>query len=116
MHARSWSSLADLARVLRLRRAPGAPRPPKPGVKTPGVQIPIERLKPDAVFGVPGTPDWLAIDEARLGVEQAEGQRVAASTRRRNTVAATIAVGKRPAPAWPPASAASGCPTAAIRR
>ena len=38
-------------------------RPPKPGVKTPGVKIPIERLKPDAVFSVPGTPDWLAIDE-----------------------------------------------------
>ena len=39
-------------------------RPPRPGVKTPGVRIPIERLKPDAVFPVPGTPDWLAIDEA----------------------------------------------------
>src|SRR5678810_1037150 len=26
-------------------------------------KIPIERLKPDAVFQVGGTPDWLAIDE-----------------------------------------------------
>jgi hypothetical protein len=26
------------------------PRPPKPGVKTPGVKIPIERLQPEAVF------------------------------------------------------------------
>jgi YVTN family beta-propeller protein len=39
-----------------------APRPPKPGVKTPGVKIPIEKLKPEAVYAVPGSPDWLAID------------------------------------------------------
>src|SRR5690349_19181742 len=39
-------------------------RPPRPGVKTPGVKIPIERLKPDAVFTVGGHPDWLAIDES----------------------------------------------------
>jgi hypothetical protein len=26
------------------------PPPPKPGVKTSGVKIPIERLQPDAVF------------------------------------------------------------------
>ena len=38
---------------------PPAPpaRAPRPGVKTPGVKIPIERLKPDAVFQVGGTPD-----------------------------------------------------------
>src|SRR6185295_6785184 len=39
-----------------------APRPPKPGVKTPGVKIPIEKLKPDAIYAVPGSPDWLAVD------------------------------------------------------
>jgi len=39
-------------------------RPPKPGVKTPGVKIPIERLKPDAVFPYPGSPDWIAVDES----------------------------------------------------
>ena len=37
------------------------------------VQIPIMRLKPEAVFEVPGVPDWLAVD-ARVGVEQAERQ------------------------------------------
>ena len=36
---------------------------PKPGVSTPGVRIPMSRLKPDAVFDIGGTPDWLAIDE-----------------------------------------------------
>ena len=39
-------------------------RPPRPGVMTPGVKIPIERLKPEAVYQVGGHPDWLAIDEA----------------------------------------------------
>jgi virginiamycin B lyase len=38
-------------------------RPPRPGVKAPGVKIPIERLKPDAVYAIGGNPDWLAIDE-----------------------------------------------------
>ena len=37
---------------------------PRPGVKTPGVKIPIERLEASAVFEVPGSPDWIAIDEA----------------------------------------------------
>jgi len=36
----------------------------KPGVKTPGVQIPMAALKPDAVFEVPGAPDWIAVDES----------------------------------------------------
>src|SRR5258707_12051391 len=42
---------------------PRPPRPEKPGVKTPGVQIPVAQLKPEAVYEVPGSPDWLAIDE-----------------------------------------------------
>jgi virginiamycin B lyase len=42
---------------------PPAP-PPRPGVKTAGVKIPIDKLKPDAVFQVGGRPDWLAVDEA----------------------------------------------------
>ena len=39
-----------------------APRK-RPGVNDPSVRIPIERLKPDQVFDVPGAPDWMAIDE-----------------------------------------------------
>ncbi len=38
-------------------------RPKKPGVTTPGVQIPMTRLKPEAEFAVGGSPDWIAIDE-----------------------------------------------------
>jgi streptogramin lyase len=38
--------------------------PPKPGVKTPGVQIPFASLKPDYEFPVPGAPDWIAVGES----------------------------------------------------
>ena len=70
-------------------------RPPKPGVKTPGVKIPIERLKPEAVFPYAGAPDWLAIDEAAW-VSNAPKGTVARLDPRTNTVAATIATGARP--------------------
>src|SRR5262245_52446562 len=39
-----------------------APRK-RPGVRDPSVRIPMDRLKPDQVFDVPGAPDWIAIDE-----------------------------------------------------
>ena len=37
---------------------------PRPGVKSPGIRIPIANLKPDAIFEVPGNPDWIAVDES----------------------------------------------------
>jgi virginiamycin B lyase len=70
-------------------------RPPKPGVKTPGVKIPIERLKPDAVFPYEGSPDWIAVDEA-VWVSNAPKDTIARFDPKTNTVAATIATGKRP--------------------
>ena len=39
-------------------------RPHRPGVATPGVRIPITKLKPDAVYPITGAPDWMVIDEA----------------------------------------------------
>ena len=72
-------------------------RPPRPGVKTPGVKIPIERLKPDAVFEVGGHPDWLAID-ADAWVSNEPNDNVSRFDPKTNKVAATIALGqgKRP--------------------
>ena len=72
-----------------------APPPPKPGVKTPGVKIPIERLKPEAVFPVPGSPDWIAVDED-VWISNKPKDSVARLDPKTNTVAATIQVGKRP--------------------
>src|SRR5437899_948764 len=71
------------------------PPPPRPGVKAPGVRIPIERLTPEAVFPVPGMPDWIAVDED-VWISNAPKDTVARLDPRTNTVAATIPVGKRP--------------------
>ena len=70
-------------------------KPPRPGVKTPGVKIPIERLEPDAVFPVPGAPDWIAIDEA-VWISNEPNNSVTRLDPKTNTVAATIDVGRAP--------------------
>ncbi len=72
--------------------------PPKPGVSTPGVKIPIARLEPEAVFAVPGSPDWLAIDptEHAAWVSNAPKDSVSRLDAKTNTVAATMTVGKKP--------------------
>jgi YVTN family beta-propeller protein len=85
--------------------------PVKTGVKTPGVKIPIERLKPDAVFAVPGAPDWIAVysgpTPTRTGVgpeystpgvwiSNKPKDAVVRLNPGTNTVAATVSVGKRP--------------------
>lgn len=70
-------------------------RPKKPGVTTPNVRIPIEKLVPDAVFEVGGNPDWLAVDE-HVWVSNAPLDTVGRLDPKTNTVAAKIAVGKEP--------------------
>jgi virginiamycin B lyase len=70
------------------------PRPPKPGVAR-HLKIPIERLKPDAVFEYPGSPDWIAIDEA-VWVSNRPKDTIARFDPKTNTVAATIPIGKGP--------------------
>jgi virginiamycin B lyase len=70
-------------------------RPKRPGVKDPSVRIPIERLKPDHVYDVPGTPDWIAIDE-HVWVSNEPKHTVTRIDPKTNTIVATIAVGKEP--------------------
>jgi len=70
-------------------------RPPRPGVKAAGVKIPIERLKPDAVFAYAGAPDWIAIDES-VWVSNRPKDSVARLDAKTNTVGAVIPVGKGP--------------------
>src|SRR5712692_8447575 len=69
--------------------------PAKTGVKTPGVQIPIAKLKTEAVFAVPGAPDWMAVDE-HVWVSNEPKDSVSQLDPKTNTVLATITVGKRP--------------------
>ncbi|MCY2960804.1 MAG: hypothetical protein NTY35_11610 [Planctomycetota bacterium] len=70
-------------------------RPKKPGVTSPNVRIPIEKLVPDAVFPMGGAPDWLAIDE-HAWVSNAPLGNVTRMDPKSNTIAATITVGKEP--------------------
>jgi virginiamycin B lyase len=84
-----------LSLLLGLAAMAQSARPAKPGVKTPGVKIPIERLKPDAVFDVPGAPDWIAVDRA-VWISNKPKNSVARLDPHTNTVAATVAVGQRP--------------------
>ena len=71
------------------------PRPKRPGVTTPGVKIPIAKLKPDAVFSLPGVPDWLAVDE-HVWVSNSPKNTVHRLDPKTNTVVSTIEVGLHP--------------------
>src|SRR5689334_6065819 len=75
--------------------APPGQRPPRPGVRTPGVQIPMTELKPEAVFDVPGAPDWMVVDE-NVWISNRPKNSVARLDPKTNTVAETIEVGKSP--------------------
>ncbi|MFN0118957.1 MAG: hypothetical protein ACKV2V_00485 [Blastocatellia bacterium] len=68
---------------------------PRPGVKTPGVRIPIESLKPEAVFEAPGAPDWIAIDES-VWVSNYPKNNVARLDPKTNKVIEMVEVGKSP--------------------
>ena len=71
--------------------SPGA----RPGVKTPGVKIPVERLRPEAVFETGGHPDWLAPveTEASVWVSNLSLDNVSRFDVATNTVAATVDLG-----------------------
>src|SRR5882724_10224854 len=71
------------------------PQPPKPGVKTPGVQIPLSRLKPDAEASVPGSPDWIALGES-VWISNKPKDTVARIDPKTNKVVDTIAGLKKP--------------------
>ena len=80
------------------------------------MRIPMERLKPDQVFAVPGAPDWMAIDEDVWVSNEPEELRDAnrsACERRVGPIKCRQGALLR---VWPLASAACGCPSAASRR
>jgi virginiamycin B lyase len=73
---------------------PPPTRPKRPGVTTPGVRIPITKLKPEAVYDVPGAPDWMAIDK-EVWVSNSPKHSVTRLDPA-SSVATTFAVGKNP--------------------
>ena len=68
---------------------------PRPGVKTPGVRIPIASLKPEAVFEAPGAPDWISIDES-VWVSNSPKNTVVRIDPKSNKVLEMIPVGNKP--------------------
>ena len=76
-------------------QTPKPTRTPRPGVKTPDVRIAMTALKPEAVFEVPGAPDWIAIDES-VWVSNLPKNTVARLDPKTNKVLAMISVGSKP--------------------
>jgi virginiamycin B lyase len=74
---------------------PRPAKPKRPGVTSPGVRIPITKLKPEAVYDVPGAPDWMAVDK-EVWVSNSPKGTVARLDPKSNAVMATITVGKHP--------------------
>ena len=72
-----------------------APKPAKTGVKASGVRIPFFRLKPDAVYSIPGAPDWIAIDES-VWISNEPRNSVVRIDPKTNQIVATVATGTRP--------------------
>lgn len=72
-----------------------APRKPRPGVSDSNLRIPIERLVPEAVYPVPGHPDWLVIDE-HTWVSSAPSNVVAQMDPKSSRVLALVTVGNNP--------------------
>ena len=78
-----------------LSQTPRPARPPRPGVKTPGVRVAVTALKPEALFEVPGAPDWIAIDES-VWVSNYPKNTVARLDPKSNKVIAMVPVGNKP--------------------
>jgi streptogramin lyase len=71
-------------------------RPPRPGVKTPGVQRDMSTLTPLAVFPVEGVPDWQVVTEDAVWVSNGPKNSLHRLDPKSNTVVAAIEVGKKP--------------------
>jgi len=67
-----------------------------PGIKDPGVQRPIANIHPDAVFPVPGNPDWVLILPESVWIGNKPNHTITRLDAKTNTVVATIPVGQLP--------------------
>lgn len=69
-------------------------RPPLPGVKE--VQKPMDLVKPEAVFPVPGVPDWTIATPDGIWVSNKPKGTISKLDAKTNTVTATVKVGEKP--------------------
>jgi len=70
--------------------------PPRPGVKTAGVQRPITSITPETVFPVEGVPDWLAISPETVWVSNKPKNTIHRLDVKSGKVVAAVEVGKLP--------------------
>ncbi len=70
-------------------------RQARPGVRTPGVKLPMSSITPEAVFDIPGAPDWMAIDE-HVWISNAPKNTVTRIDPVTNRIVANITVGAAP--------------------
>src|SRR5271156_5318191 len=78
------------------KKGPRQPRPPKPGVSTPGVKREMTAITPEAVFPVEGTPDWQVITDEAVWVSNGPKNTIHRLDPKTNKVEAAITVGRRP--------------------
>lgn len=87
-------AMALLAQEADKKKGKRPPRPPLPGVKE--VQKPMDAVKPEAVFPVPGVPDWTIATPDAVWVSNKPKGTVSRLDAKTNTVSATVEVGKQP--------------------
>src|SRR3954465_9661518 len=71
-------------------------KPIAPGIKDPGVQRPSANIHPDAVFPVPGNPDWVLILPDSVWIGNKPTNTITRLDPKTNMVVTTIPVGKLP--------------------
>jgi virginiamycin B lyase len=76
--------------------APKKPRIVRPGVKDPAARREMASMKPDAVFEVPGVPDWLVVTEDSVWVSNKPKNSVTRMDVKTSKISATIPVGQKP--------------------
>lgn len=92
---REWLPDATSTQGTQPQAQTAPPRPKRPGVSTPGIKIPITKLKPDHVFDIPGVPDWIAIDD-HVWISNYPKNSVTRIDPIANKIVETITVGKNP--------------------
>ncbi len=92
---RSRRALAILIAIPVLAQPPQSARVPKPGAKPPTIQIPMAELKFDAVFDVPGAPDWIAVGD-EVWISNKPKNTVARLDAKKNKVVEMVPVGQKP--------------------
>src|SRR6266481_1193918 len=86
----SWMVLALTAEKADKKKQPSL------GIKDSGVQRPIANIHPDAVFPVPGNPDWVLILPDSVWIGNKPKNTITRLDPKTNMVVTTIPVGQLP--------------------